>query len=182
MADKKPTAKLLRRGIFTIIALAFCLIATSCALIWATVSVDSNLFQTGEVSINLNDGQPVITERDFNFEPGISVEKSFFLENQSSCDVWYRIYFSNVKGGLADMLIVEILSGEKSILTGKIGELTKENVAAADDILLLNERKQLTIRFSLPGDVDNSAQSASLSFDILAEAVQSKNNPDKLFN
>lgn len=182
MAEKNPTARKLRRGIFAIVALSLCLFITSCALVWATITVDNNLYSTGAVRINLNDGKPVIEERDFIFEPGMTVEKSFFLENQGSCDVWYRIYFSNVNGGLSEVLNVEISNAEKALFTGRLEELTRDKVSAADDVLLLNERKQLTIRFTLPGDAGNNVQNQSLSFDIAAEAVQTKNNPDRLFD
>ena len=64
------TAKKLTGGIITIIILAVCLCITTFALVYETVSVENNLFHTGEVKINLNDGKPVIREHEFLFEIG----------------------------------------------------------------------------------------------------------------
>ena len=60
MNDNSKTAKKLTGSIIAVIVLAICLCITTFALVWATVSVDNNLFHTGTVKINLNDGKPVI--------------------------------------------------------------------------------------------------------------------------
>lgn len=182
MREKNKTIKKLNFGIFSILFLSICLCITTFALIYATVSVDNNLFHTGAVKINLNDGKPVIEEHEYLFEPGMTVEKTFFIENQSTWDVYYKIYFENVSGGLADVLVVDILDGDRTLFTGKMSELTRANVGAADDVLLLNERRELTIRFYFPKEVGNSAQNLFLSFDLSADAVQTKNNPNRLFD
>ena len=103
MSETK-TAKRLTGGIIAIIALAVCLCITTFALVYASVSVENNLFHTGEVKINLNDGKPVIREHEFLFEPGMTVVKDFFIENDSTWDVYYRLYLDNVTGGLSDVL------------------------------------------------------------------------------
>lgn len=182
MREKNKTLKKLSAGISTIVLLAVCLCVSTFALVYATVSVDSNLFQTGSVKINLNDGKPVIEEREYLFEPGMTVEKKFFLENQSTWDVYYKIYFDNVEGGLADVLLVDILSGEQVLYSGKMSELSRGGVSAADDVLRLNERRELTLRLHFPKGSGNEAQDLTLAFDIKADAVQTKNNPDKLFD
>ena len=96
----------------TIVVLAVCLCITTFALVYSTVAVDNNLFQTGEIRVNLNDGKPVIEEDEFLFEPGMTVEKDFFLENQGTWDVYYKLYLDNVEGGLADVLDVAIRDGD----------------------------------------------------------------------
>ena len=55
MAETK-TAKRLTGGIIAIIVLAVCLCITTFALVYASISVENNLFHTGEIKINLNDG------------------------------------------------------------------------------------------------------------------------------
>ena len=90
MAEIK-TVKRLTGGIATLVTLALCLCLTTFALVYASVSVDNNLFGTAEVKINLNDGQPLIRENDLLFEPGMTVKKDFFIENQSTLDVYYKI-------------------------------------------------------------------------------------------
>ncbi len=184
MAEKIDfrTGNRLAGSVITIIILAACLCITTFALVYSTVSVDTNLFHTGTLKINLNDGEPVIEEHEFLFEPGMTVEKDFFLENQSTWDVYYRLYFSDIEGGLADVLEVAVRDGDKTLFSGKMSELTKDKAGAADDILELNERKNLTISFHFPEEAGNEAQTLYLSFTIGADAVQTKNNPNKLFD
>lgn len=78
MSETK-TAKRLTGGIIAIIILAVCLCITTFALVYASVSVENNLFHTGGVKINLNDGKPVIREHEFLFEPGMTVVKTSLL-------------------------------------------------------------------------------------------------------
>lgn len=180
MNDSK-TAKRLTGGIVAIIILALCLAITTFALVYATVSVENNLFHTGEVRINLNDGKPVIQEHELLFEPGMTVEKEFFIENESTWDVYYKIYFDNVSGGLADVLTVTIKDGEKTLYSGTANELTRKNVIAADDTLKIGERRNLTVIFHFPEEKGNEAQNLDLTFTMCADATQTKNNPNRLF-
>lgn len=176
-------AKKLTGSIISVVILAICLCITTFALVWATVSVDNNLFHTGSVKINLNDGKPVIEEHEFLFEPGMTVKKDFFIENNSTWDVYYKLYFTNVEGGLADVLQITIKDGDNTLYSGTVAELTKENVtAASDDILKIGQRKTLTVYFHYPEERGNDTQNLTLSFDLCADAVQTKNNPNRLFD
>lgn len=175
-------AKRLTAGILVIILLMLGLCSTTFALVQAILTVEYNFFQTGYVSINLNDGEPVIREHEFLFEPGMTVKKDFFIQNESTWDVYYRLYFTDVEGGLSDVLEISIMDDEKLLFFGTAEELNRENVAAADDVLRLHERRELTIYFHFPEEAGNSAQNQILSFDMCAEAVQTKNNPDRLFD
>lgn len=181
MAEKSKTLKRLTGSVIVVVILSICLCITSFALVYSIVSVEKNLFHTGTVQLNLNDGKPVIEEQEFLFEPGMTVEKNFFVENQSSWDVYYRLYFSDMEGGLTDVLDVTIRDGEKVLFRGKMSDLTRDKVGATDDILKLNERRDLTISFHFPEEAGNSAQLLQATFTIGADAVQTKNNPDKLF-
>lgn len=179
---KSQTVKKLTSSVIAIVVLSICLCITTFALVYSMVEVENNLFHTGTIKLNLNDGKPVIEEHEFLFEPGMTVEKEFFLENQSTWDVYYRLYFSDIEGGLADVLEVSIRDSEKILFDGKIADMTKDKVGAADDILKLNERRNLTISFHFPEKAGNEAQSLYLTFTISADAVQTKNNPNKLFD
>lgn len=181
MAETK-TAKKLTGGIIAIVVLAICLCVNTYALVWATVSVDNNLFHTGSVEINLNDGNPVIQEHEFLFEPGMTVKKDFFIKNESTWDVYYRIYLDDVSGGLADVLTITVKDDDKVLYSGTANELTKQNVTASDDILGIGVRRDLTVYFHFPEEEGNSAQGLDLTFTICAEATQTKNNPYKLFD
>ena len=162
--------------------LALCLTITTFALVYATVSVDNNLFHTGEVKINLNDGNPVIYEHEFLFEPGMTVKKDFFIENESTWAVYYKIYFDDIEGGLANVLDVTVTDGEKVLYSGKVNDLTRHNVTAADDTLEIGQRRNLTVFFHFPEAAGNEAQNLRLSFTLCAEATQTKNNPYRLFD
>lgn len=181
MTDK-TTAKKLTGGIIAIIVLAVCLCITTFALVWASVSVENNLFHTGSVEINLNDGKPVIHENEFIFEPGMTVKKDFFIENNSTLSVYYKLYLDNVSGGLADVLEISIKDGEKTLYTGTANELNCRNVVAADDILQMKEKKTLTVVFYYPEDKGNDTQNLDLTFTMCADATQTKNNPNRLFD
>ena len=87
MSEKNKTAKKLTASVVAVIILAVCLCITTFALVYSTVAVDNNLFQTGEIKIDLNGGQPVITEHEYLFEPCMTVEKPFYIENQGTWDV-----------------------------------------------------------------------------------------------
>ena len=180
--NQKTTSKKLTASVVAVFILAICLCITTFALVWATVSVDNHLFHTGFVKINLNDGKPVIEEHEFLFEPGMTVKKDFFIENQSTWDVYYKVYFDDIEGGLADVLDVSIRHGDIALFEGKANELIRENVGAASDVLKLNERRELTVYFHFPEETGNSVQNRMLMFSMKADAVQTKNNPNKLFD
>lgn len=182
MKHNQKSGRRLATDIMIIIILLICLSVTTAALVYSIVSVDNNLFHTGTVKINLNDGKPVIQEHEFLFEPGMTVQKEFFLENQSSWDVYYRLYLDNVEGGLADYLVITILDGDRVLYKSTASEMTREASLAAEDLLRIHERRNLTIQFYFPPESGNAAQNLTLSFNLCADAVQTKNNPNKLFD
>lgn len=181
-SKKSNTARRLTVSIIAIVILSLCLSMTTFALVYSTVTVENNLFHTGTVKLNLNDGKPVIEEHEFLFEPGMTVEKEFFIENQSTWDVYYRLYFDDIEGDLAQVLEVSVRDGSKVLFSGKMSQLTRDQVGAANDILKLNERRNLTVSFHFPEEAGNEAQRLYLSFTLCADAVQTKNNPNKLFD
>ena len=182
MGNKQnKTAKKLTRAIILAVFLTICLCITTYALVMAHVSVKENRFQTGVVDINLNDGKPVIEEHEFLFEPGMTVKKGFFIKNESTCEVYYKLYFDKVAGGLANVLEITIQKGDKILYRGTAASLNRANVAAADDVLGIGAKRDLTILFHYPEAGDNSGQNQTLSFELSATAVQTKNNDNKEF-
>lgn len=182
MNNNQPTLRRLSVSVCAVIFLTVCLCITTYALVRVSVSVPDSYFKTGSIEINLNDGKPVIEAHEFLFEPGMTVTKDFFLENRSTWDVYYKLYFDKAEGGLADVLQITISDGNKDLFQGTAAELSKARVGAADDTLRRDERRDLTISFHYPEKAGNAAQDMSLSFALCAEAVQTKNNPDKLFD
>lgn len=127
MTGEKSAKRRLTGGIVAVAVLALCLCITTLALVYSMVSVEGNLFQTGRIEINLNDGNPVIEEDEFLFEPGATVEKNFFIENTGTWDVYYKVYMENLEGGLAmcwrcpfEMEILFYIAEQLLILQGKI--------------------------------------------------------------
>ena len=154
---------------------------TSMALIYQKVSVDDNLFQTGKVNICLNDDRPVFDE-EILFEPGMRIVKTFTLRNDSTCDVYYRLYFAAVEGDFAKALEIEVKDGEKIIFSGKMAEMNGEKPEGADGMLLLGETRNFSITFYVPENCGNLMQNQTLLFDLNADAVQAVNNPSEKFD
>jgi len=179
---KKPkSAKKLSLGILAAILLSIGLSITTYALLYATVLVEENSFHTGTVSIDLNGGVPVMEESEFLFEPGMRVEKPFYLQNNSSFGVYYKLYFANIEGDLADVLQVTISDKDKVLFTGTMKELNQTDTAAAEEVLQVGERKDLVLGLYYPKEKGNETQEKSLGFDLCAQAVQEKNNPNRDF-
>lgn len=93
-----------------------------------------------------------------------------------------KLYFGDIDGLLADVLEITIMDGDRILYRGLIKELTKRNVGVVDEALKVNEKKNLTVCFHFPENVGNSAQNLYLSFSMNADAVQTKNNPNRVFD
>ena len=175
-------SKKLNISIATLVVLFLCLCVTAFALAYAMLRVNNNVFETGEIKIDLNGGEPVIKYDEFLFEPGMTVEKSFYIENKGTWAVYYKLYFTNVKGDLGDVLDVTIKNAEGNVLLqGKLSKLKRHNVPVVEDELKVGERRDMTIIFHFPEDAKNTAQSDNVSFALSALAVQTKNNDGKEF-
>lgn len=153
---------------------------TSLALVYQKVNMEGNLFATGKVSICLNDNQPVFDE-EILFEPGMVIKKDFTLRNDSSCEVYYRLYFSDIVGDFAKVLKVSVSDGETVIFDGTLAELNGVKSEGANGQLKVSEERTLTITFEVPEDGTNIIQGTTALFDLNAEAVQVVNNPGGMF-
>lgn len=180
--NNTKTGRRLTSGIAVVIFLSICLVITTFALVYTGVKVENNYFSTGNVSINLNDGKAVIEADEFIFEPGVRVIKDFFIENTGSDSVYYKLYFKNVTGDLAEAIEVSFIHGDKVVASGLMSELDEETSIAADDLLLKGEKRDLKILFRFKETGSNNYQDNFLSFDLCAKAVQTKNNGLKLFD
>lgn len=169
------------RSISAVVVLALGLCVTTFALVYSAVAVDNNRFGTASVEINLNDSKPVISEDEFLFEPGMTVEKEFFVQNNSTVDVYYKLYFENVEGELAEFLEITVKDADNELFSGKAADFVKDKAKADEAVLGAAEKRVLTISFHMPDDVENDAMGKALSFTMGASAVQAKNNPDRLF-
>ena len=180
--SKSKIARQLTVSIVIVIVFSISLCITTFALFYATVTVSGNVFQTGTVKIALNGGAPVITQSEYLFEPGMTVEKSFDITNQGTGNVYYKIYMSDIDGGLADVLEITVYDGTEVLYQGTARNMTRENVLPARDALPVGQSRNLKIRFHYPENSRNESQNWELSFNLCADAVQEKNNPDKKFD
>ena len=156
------------------ILLTLGLIVTSVAITISSVEVPRNIFTTGQVKLNLNDKQAVIMPNEYLFEPGMTVVKDFFLENEGA-ECWYKLYFRNVAGDVANVLDVTVKNGDTILCSGKMSDLTRDNMQ------FIGSRLDLTISFYFPKDAGNTAQNGTLQFDLCADGTQVRNNPGKNF-
>lgn len=175
-----PTTKKYRYSVIILIALIICLCITSFALAYANLVVNGNLFTTAEVSISLQDGKPVFEAVQY-IEPGATIERDFFVRNTGTADAYYKLYFTNIDGELADHLIVTLKEGENVLYYGKASEFTKENAVLFKDDITIGEKRIYTLSVYLPKEEGNAVQDKEFYFDFVADAVQSKNNPNILF-
>lgn len=182
MSEHSSTSRKLTMSMLMVIALTICLTITTYALIIVSVSIPDNYFQTGIMEINLNDGKPVIEEHEFLFEPGMTVTKEFFVENRGTDDGYYKVYFTDVTGGLSDVLEITVKDGDDVLYQGTAKDFTRNNAKTADAVLQMREKRTLSISFYFPKEQGNAVQSKTLSFQLCAELVQTKNNPDRLFD
>lgn len=175
--------KKLSFSVTIIIILVFCLLSTSVALAYSSSHLEEIIIKTGNVSINLNDGNPVIEQDELLFEPGMNVEKTFTLKNNSAVGVWYRFYFTNVSGILKDVLIVTIKDGDILLYTGKMEDISKSSIVPQNEKELASaETRTFKISFYYPSESTNVPKNSFLQFNLVADAVQSKNNPNRVFN
>lgn len=123
--------------------------------------------------INLNDGEPVIEELSATFMPGDTIKRKFFIENEGSTKLDYRLYFDGVEGSLKDILEFTIKSGEDTLMTGKMKDYIKRKNLRKTGTLEPKERDYLTIEFHFPKDADSSYETSSIEFDLKAIGIWS---------
>lgn len=193
MTDNSETniKRKLTTRIITIIILAICLFITTFALT-ASILVQDNLFETGKVEIDIwgkyydaaatVPDKSIIHKDEHLFEPGMTVKRPVYIYNESIIPVYCKLYFDEISGGLADILEVTIKDDSGNILyTGKASKLTKANSDISKTEIAGNTKKEYTVFFHYPKYEGNSGQGQCLEFNMVAEAVQTKNNPTKEF-
>ena len=79
--DKK---KRLTVSVIVLAVLCCGLAVTSFALAYQVAKLENNSFQTGGIGIDLNGSTPVTTADEYLFEPGMTVEKPFYIKNNGT--------------------------------------------------------------------------------------------------
>lgn len=180
----KNQSRTKKKAVSSLIAIAVLfvmLVLTTYALVSSFVSVDHNLFQTGTVKIELNGGKTVFDGSDMNIEPGHTLVRDFTVENKGSAEVYVRLYLENVQGALQEVLTFSVYDGDKLLFTGKAKDFSKNTPCISETPLAVGETRTLTAVVKMDESAGNAYQTAGITFDITAEAVQAKNNPDRLF-
>ena len=188
MRNRNNIIKRLTAAMLVILILTSCLGITAYALFYATVEIEENYFKTGKVDIELEFGEDrkdaqLITEDEYLFEPGMTVEKTFWVVNKSTDDVYYRLYFDSLAGKLANIMEIKIWEAESGevYFDGIAKGLKREKMGAFKNCLKENDEIEMKISFHYPELSGNATQNQYMSFDLRADAVQTKNNPDKQF-
>ena len=177
--------KKLKLEICIIIILMACLCITTVALAFSTVT-SRNTFQTDAIDIVLNNGQKIVSDKDHLISPGKAITTTFPLKNNSNHDVYYRLYFYNIKdgeGNLADYLEVNIsrVDTGEILYDGVMPDLIYSTATAIKEPLKANQEIMLEATFFLPESAKNHLQGEGVTFDFVAEAVQAENNEDMNF-
>lgn len=182
MTERVTSRRWMGSAVVTVL-LVLGLVVTTLAIGLSVAERPDNIFSTGKIKLNLNDSKPVITENEYLFEPGMTVDKPFFLKNEGA-DCWYRLYFDKVSGSLSSVLEVTVSDGETVLFTGKMSDLTQ---SSADWLGILpavgatGSYRTMTITFRFPEDAGNAAQGGTLQFDLCADGTQVRNNPGQNF-
>ena len=116
-----------------------------------------------------------------NIEPGHSLVRDFTVENIGSADIHYRLYLENVEGALQEVLTFSVYDGDKLLFTGKAKDFSKQSPCISETPLAVGETRTLTAVVKMDEAAGNAYQTAGITFDMTAETVQAKNNPDKAF-
>lgn len=153
-------------------------VLTAYAASLITREVKDNYFQTGVIDIELQADKIDLN----NIEPGGTYVRNFSIVNKGTWEVYYKVYFSDIKGALKDVLEVTIYPKDhpgEVLFSGSLGDMTQRQVQLADDTLDVGEIKELTVSFHFPEERGNDTQERSCEFKICATAVQTKNNPNR---
>lgn len=167
--------KIITRVLFTISFLILLIIAVFAYMLNYT-NLETTI-GTGTIDLNFNDGIVIFDDEDLNLQPGESVIKEMFIENVGTEDFYYRIYLENVSGDLADVTVVNIYDENDNLLQSiATSEFDSSSYFTTDEIVTVGEIINLKIEIVFVEESGNTYQDENLSFDIVASAIQSKNN------
>ncbi len=167
----KKTAPIFITAILTITAI----IIFSCSL------SKVGFFRANKVEICFNDGKELM-ESPISLSPGETWSKHASIENTGKSSIYYRFYLTEMEGALKDDIQLCVMVDGNVCYEGLANEFTVENAIISGDKLEKGEEVDLLIVAFLSNESIGNDENASFSFDIKVDAVQSKNNPNKVFN
>jgi len=182
MGNSNTLRKLTSNIVLTVILL-ICLVITSYALAVTSYRVlRENRFGTGNINIILEGPGDLDISL---FEPGMTVEREYTIRNMSSIGVYFKVYFENVSGLLADAVDITLKEKNSGVVLyqGKASEFSENNINnKASEELGASDSRVLVISYHFSEDAGNNLMCTDLSFYIGAKAVQARNNADKSFD
>jgi len=175
------TKKKIYLNMASIITLFSLLAVITYALFYFTLTIEDNFFETGFVKINFNNGERVFDENDLALAPGDSIKKPMTIKNIGTGSIYYRIFLENVDGNLKDAIVFNIYDEGVLVKTVVTADFTFDNAFVSDVSLDVDEQKDYMVEAVMSSDAGNNYRDNYITFDFIARAVQSKNNPDKEF-
>ena len=125
--------------------------------------------------------QKIFDAADMNIEPGYSIRRDFTVENCGTAEVYYRVYLENAAGPLLDVLDFAIYDGDTLLFEGAADSLTRETPCEGAAPLAPGETRTLTAVVKMREGAGNTYQNGGITFDMTADAVQVRNNPERAF-
>lgn len=146
---------------------------------FSPIAGETASFDSAAVDIDLNGGNKIFDNACAVLVPGEEVRRNFTITNSGNVAVWYRLIVSDADGPLADHATIAYYDGgsllyEESVkgsaaVDGYIGSMTPGQQLHLTAVLKLTGSDILTMRTSY------------MTFDITAQAVQLRNNPNRDF-
>lgn len=187
----ESTSKKVWISILVILLLFVMFVVTTYAFVASFVTSEGNLFETAKVDIDLNGGVPVFTEDSFKsepgepskyLEPGRMARRTFTVTNNSTIDVYYRLYLTDIVGSLQDVLTINIYDEDENLLySALMSEMTDESPFVDETILKMGETKNLIADVTMDPRSGNIYQNEEVCFSMVADATQVRNNSEKIF-
>ena len=178
---RSRTKRKIYLSIVSITLLFAMLVGVTYALFHRTLTIEDNFFATGYVRIDLNNGERVFTGDELNLAPGEKITKPMTLKNNSSGPVYYMIYLENINGSLIDALIFNIYDGGILVKSISLADFSENNALISDKPFEMGAKKTFLIEAIMGPCAGNDYQDNFVTFDFVARAVQSRNNPNKEF-
>ncbi len=189
--SNSSTQKKVWVSILVILLLFVMFAVTTYAFVASFVSSEGNLFETAKVDIDLNGGEPIFSADSFIavpgepskfLEPGRMTRRTFTVTNNSTVDVYYRLYLQDIVGPLQDVLTMNIYDENNNLLYSQVmADMTSENPFVDEAVLKVGETKNLIADVVMSSSAGNFYQDESVEFAMVADATQVRNNPSKKF-
>lgn len=182
-------------SVATLLFLSLCLCISTYALSGST-SVSGNSFSTASVDVEvselsaLNVGELSQDNAQLTIEPGMRISKFFTVTNKSSCDIYYKLYLTDMEEELASAFNAKITDreGNTTFYEGRATDLTKDSrkgMSPEEWSLPTNDtdkQKEYILTLTFSENAGNEWKAAiPMDFKLEAAATQMKNNPDKEF-